>query len=245
MGSTIFISYRHQDCQYREELVPAPAAVASIREQVWVDQDGIDVGDSFHTRIQEALADSGIAILLVSNDFLTSSYITQHELPFVLRQFERKALKLGMLYVSTVARGAFSVTATIDRSERTVDLADTLGINRPDKPLDLLKDKGDRNLLYKLTAGKVHHQQQAVANPVRPRRRPALPCNRASRVRRRAPARARPRRALRGRRIPPRRQRGPARRWLGLPLARAIDRAMQEPAVLPADDWWSRGCSVS
>ncbi|MBK8185571.1 MAG: toll/interleukin-1 receptor domain-containing protein [Candidatus Competibacteraceae bacterium] len=67
---------------------------------VWFDQKFIDIGDRFHPEIQRALAESKVGILLVSSHFLTSDYITRHELPFLLRQAERGALKLGILHVS-------------------------------------------------------------------------------------------------------------------------------------------------
>ncbi len=67
MDSKIFISYSSKDQQYRDELLPALQAVASLRERVWVDREGIDIGDDFHAEIQKALADSEVAIVLVSN----------------------------------------------------------------------------------------------------------------------------------------------------------------------------------
>jgi len=165
MDSKIFISYSHEDRKYCNELADALAAVPSIRERIWVDQRGIDFGDQFHPEIQRALANSEIAILLVSNPFLNSVYITQHELPFALRQAERKALKLGILYVSSVAKDALRVTVTIDGSERSVDLTETLGVNSPDKPLDLLKKQGDRNVLYASAAEWVARQLRSAPPP--------------------------------------------------------------------------------
>lgn len=147
MNRKIFISFSHKDRSYRDELVPALEAVATIRDRIWFDQKAIDIGDQFHPEIQRALADSKLAILLISNSFLTSPYITQHELPFLLHQAECKALKLGILYVSTVAMAALSLTIEIDGKPRTINLADTIGINSPAEPLDKMSP-GDRNVLY-------------------------------------------------------------------------------------------------
>ena len=148
----VFVSYSHKDRSYRDELVPALEAVAAIRDRVWFDQKFIDIGDQFHPEIQQALAESKIGILLVSNHFLTSQYIKTHELPFLLRQAERGELKLGIIYVSSVAKAALSVAIEIDGQSRTVNLADTIGVNSPTEPLDRM-NPGDRNA------------------PVRPRRR--------------------------------------------------------------------------
>jgi len=94
MDSNIFISFSHKDKPYRDELVPALEAVAAIRDRVWFDQKFVDIGDRFHPEIQRALAESKVGILLVSSHFLTSHYITQHELPFLLRQAERGSPRL-------------------------------------------------------------------------------------------------------------------------------------------------------
>lgn len=37
MDSKIFISFSHKNKQYRDELVPALEAVATIRDRVWFD----------------------------------------------------------------------------------------------------------------------------------------------------------------------------------------------------------------
>lgn len=147
MDSNIFISFSHKDKSYRDELVPALEAVAAIRDRVWFDQKSVGIGDKFHPEIQRALAESRIGILLVSNHFLTSEYIKTHELPFLLRQAERGALKLGILHVSTVAKAALAVAIEIDGRPRTVNLADTIGVNSPTEPLDRMSP-GERNALY-------------------------------------------------------------------------------------------------
>ncbi|HPE71875.1 MAG TPA: toll/interleukin-1 receptor domain-containing protein [Candidatus Competibacter sp.] len=166
MDSKIFISFSHKDRSYRDELVPALEAVAAIRDRVWFDQKGIDVGDRFHPEIQRALAESKVGILLVSNHFLTSDYITRHELPFLLRQAERGALKLGILHVSAVAKAALSVTVEIDGKPRTVNLVDTIGVNSPAEPLDKMS-RGDRNALYARAADWAVRQLAPAPAPTR------------------------------------------------------------------------------
>ena len=65
-------------------------AVPSIGEVLWFDEQGIDIGDEFHPKIQQALAEARVGILLLSNRFLTSNYIRRHELPYLLQQAEQK-----------------------------------------------------------------------------------------------------------------------------------------------------------
>jgi hypothetical protein len=166
MDRNIFISFSHKDKPYRDKLVPALEAVAAIRDRVWFDQKFIDIGDRFHPEIQRALAESRIGILLVSSHFLTSDYITRHELPFLLGQAERGALKLGILHVSTVARAALAIPVEIDGQSRTVNLAETLGVNSPDQPLDRMTP-GDRNALYARAADWAA-RQMALGEPPPP-----------------------------------------------------------------------------
>jgi len=167
MDNNLFISFSHKDKSYRDELAPALEAVATIRDRVWFDQKFIDIGDKFHPEIQQALVESKIGILLVSNHFLTSEYIKAHELPFLLRQAERGVLKLGILYVSTVAKAALSIPVEIDGRPRTVNLADTIGVNSPTEPLDRMSS-GDRNALYARAADWAARQIAALPSPPTP-----------------------------------------------------------------------------
>jgi hypothetical protein len=167
MDPNIFISFSHKDKSYRDELAPALEAVATIRDRVWFDQKFIDIGDQFHPAIQQALAESKVGILLVSNHFLTSEYIKTHELPFLLRQAERGALKLGILYVSTIAKAAVAIPVEIDGQSHTVNLADTIGVNSPDQPLDRMS-RGERNALYARTADWAARQMAPLPEPPPP-----------------------------------------------------------------------------
>jgi hypothetical protein len=54
----------------------------------------IEPGDKWHDAIQEELDCAKVAVLLVSPDFLASSYITSNELPNMLRAAEGEGLKL-------------------------------------------------------------------------------------------------------------------------------------------------------
>ena len=92
----VFISYSHAERSYLEALLPVLQAVPSIDEVLWFDEQGIDIGDEFHANIQQALAESGVGILLLSNRFLTSHYITQHELPYLLQQAEQPDAQAGL-----------------------------------------------------------------------------------------------------------------------------------------------------
>ena len=165
MDSKIFISYSSQDKPYCDELLPALKAVTGIRERVWRDREEIDVGDPFHPTIQQALADSRLAILLVSANVLTSDYVIRHELPFLLRQYEGGALKLGIIYVSSVAKAALSVA--VDGSTHPVDLTAIHNFNSPQQPLDRISERGERNLLYARVADWAARHMTPLSPPAR------------------------------------------------------------------------------
>ena len=53
--------------------------------EAWADSK-IDVGDDWETKIQEAMAQASIAVLLITHNFLTSDYIMTKEVPFLLER---------------------------------------------------------------------------------------------------------------------------------------------------------------
>jgi hypothetical protein len=118
----VFVSYSHTDKSFLDELLPVLRAVPRIASNLWLDEQKIDIGDQFHPEIQQALAESSIGILLLSNRFFTSEYIRPYELPYLVQQAEAKALGLASLYVTAIPTDAFRVTLAVDGQQRTVDL---------------------------------------------------------------------------------------------------------------------------
>lgn len=156
MGRQIFISYSHADKDSYEgkdfiaELLQALRTVPGIRDRLWIDEQRLDVGDRFDDKIQQAMVDSAIAILLVSNHFLNSDYVTRRELPFLLRRTECKALKLGILYLSAVPDEALSSDRVdSDGKPYSLELLKTLGFNHPTKPLSAIESRSHRDLFYR------------------------------------------------------------------------------------------------
>src|SRR5690242_6709502 len=90
---SIFISYAHEDLawlkRFKEKLAPA----LSDRLNVWSDQD-IASGQDWHAHIEQQLASASAALLLVSNNFLNSTYINAVELPKILAQHQSGGLKI-------------------------------------------------------------------------------------------------------------------------------------------------------
>lgn len=86
---TVFISYSHADSRWVEELMKF--LIVLEREGViklWSDRN-IDAGDRWEDSIREALDSARAAVLLVSQDFLISEFITTYELPRLLEAAQR------------------------------------------------------------------------------------------------------------------------------------------------------------
>lgn len=150
MAGTAFLSYSRKDRRLRDELVPMLRTVAVVRDRLWFDEQGIQVGDKFDPKIQQALAEAQAALLLVSKNFLDlqSAYIREHELPFILRRYQEGELQLGILYVSSVAADSLSIDWHSRDAAGTTDLLAIHSFNTPETPLDDVADEGARNKIY-------------------------------------------------------------------------------------------------
>lgn len=93
--SGVFVSYAHDDDGKWLESLLARLQPLADRERVpvWTDRD-IAPGDDWHLRIQNALDRARIGVMLVSPQFLKSSYITSDELPKMLGAAESEGLKI-------------------------------------------------------------------------------------------------------------------------------------------------------
>jgi hypothetical protein len=143
----VFVSYSHADTAFLHELLPKLRSVPGIASKLWWDRQRIDMGDQFHPAIQQALAASGIGILLLSDRFLTSEYIRQDELPYLLQQWEAGALRLVLLYVDAIPSHAFSIGLQVNGQPRTIDLQAIQGAHNLRKPLITL-ERGQRDAIY-------------------------------------------------------------------------------------------------
>ncbi len=120
--SGVFISYSHQDGDALKELQQHLAYFQ--REgliNVW-DDTQIKPGQRWFMEIQRGLASARVAIFLVSAAFLASEFITQEELPALLKAAEREGVTLLFVILSP---SVFSFTP----------LARYQTVNPPDKPL--------------------------------------------------------------------------------------------------------------
>jgi hypothetical protein len=93
-ASTVFVSYSHQDEIWKDRLarqlkVLEPEGVL----EVWDDR-GIAAGADWLPKIEQAMERAVVAVLLVSADFLTSKFILETEVPYLLERRRSGVLTL-------------------------------------------------------------------------------------------------------------------------------------------------------
>src|SRR4051812_39514917 len=117
----VFISYSHyaEDQKLLEEFrVHLKPWEKTTLLDIWSDHE-IKPGEDWHRKIQDALESIAVAILLVSPEFLASEYISQYELPYLLRACEKGDVKLVCLYLrhSSVAHDDAAIEVKLSSGE--------------------------------------------------------------------------------------------------------------------------------
>jgi hypothetical protein len=116
--------------------------------EIWTDQD-LKGGDRWRDEIEQALESATVAVLLISQEFLTSSFICEEELPRLLRRQQEGKMTVLPVYLSpsTVTSTAISFT---DKNgfRHSVILSDFQGFGTPDRTIkELQPTDRDRRFL--------------------------------------------------------------------------------------------------
>jgi TIR domain-containing protein len=91
---TIFISYCHEDLQWLEMLRKFLTVLEREGIIRFWDDSQIKAGEQWKESIRQALDSSCAAVLLVSQEFLASPFITEYELPRLLADARRGGKKI-------------------------------------------------------------------------------------------------------------------------------------------------------
>lgn len=96
----IFVSYSHKDEKWLKRIqVHLKPLVKRGEFTLWSDEV-IVPGEDWRQKIGDALTSAGAAILLVTADFLGSSFITENELPPLLQKAQGQGVKILWVAVS-------------------------------------------------------------------------------------------------------------------------------------------------
>jgi len=143
----VFLSYSHSDRDYLDRLLIhlKPLEKEGLID-LWVDTR-LRAGDRWKKEIEKALTRATVAILLVSADFLASDFITDNELPPILRNAEEKGTRIIPIIVKPC------------RFTRDKNLRHFQAINDPKDALILLSE-GDQEKHYDAVAAEVEKTLQ-------------------------------------------------------------------------------------
>ncbi|MFN7984815.1 MAG: toll/interleukin-1 receptor domain-containing protein [Vicinamibacterales bacterium] len=138
----VFISYSHSDTEYLDRLLVhlKPLEKRSLLE-LWVDTR-LRAGDKWKREIEKALQRATVAVLLVSADFLASDFITDNELPPLLKNAEEQGTRVIPIIVKPCG-------FTRDKSLKSFQ-----AVNDPKKALILLP-AGLQEAIYDQVASEI------------------------------------------------------------------------------------------
>ena len=91
---TVFISYSHQDEEWKDLLVTQLRALELLGHIVIWDDRKIDAGEQWYPEIQAAMQRADIALCLISPSYLASKFCVNEEVPFLLRRREQEDVLL-------------------------------------------------------------------------------------------------------------------------------------------------------
>ena len=145
----VFISYSHTYVEFLDRLLVHLKPLEKNNQlELWVDTR-LRAGDKWKKEIEKALERANVAILLVSADFLASDFITDNELPPLLRNAEERGTRVVPLIVKPC------------RFTRDKNLRVFQSVNDPKRALILLP-AGQQELIYDQVAAEVEKSMPAV-----------------------------------------------------------------------------------
>ena len=120
----VFISYSHRDTEWLKRLQLYLKPLEDAGQLSRWDDTQITMGMKWGNEIAQALARARVAVLLVSDAFLASDFITRNELPALLKAAEQNGALILPVIVSPC------------RYERTPELKDFQAANSPERTLE-------------------------------------------------------------------------------------------------------------
>ena len=137
----LFLSYSHRDSRHLDELKPHLQFLEERGLVSFWDDQKIEYGADWRKEIEQALARTRIAILLVSADFLVSDFINRYELPVLLEAAQKGESLIWPIIVGYCLFFQSSLSAF-------------QALNDPMRPLERLK-KSERQQVWAQVAARL------------------------------------------------------------------------------------------
>ena len=90
----VFVSYSHKDEEWKDRLLPYLQILEQVENVEPWDDRKIGVGENWFRRLYDILEKTKIAICLVSENFLASSFCQEEEVPFLLQERQKGGLEI-------------------------------------------------------------------------------------------------------------------------------------------------------
>jgi len=147
--TTVFVSYSHEDRRFLDQLLKhlAPFALR-LHLEVW-DDTKIAVGARWRDEIVTSIRNSRMCIALISPDFLASKFITEVELPEMLRGNSNDGLIPCLIHVRASVAGVVR------------GLGEFQALNSPEQPIASLRGHR-RDLTWQKIVEVIASRLQAV-----------------------------------------------------------------------------------
>jgi hypothetical protein len=100
----VFISYSHADAEWLEKLKKFLKPLENEDKiKIWDDKE-IKPGDQWEEEIEKSISAAKAAVLLVTQDFLTSKFISENELPLLLAGANERGVEIFWIAVRVPVR---------------------------------------------------------------------------------------------------------------------------------------------
>ncbi len=163
-GSKIFISYSHEDARDLEQLrrFLLPLEQRGLID-AW-DDTRLAAGDDWAADIDRALAEAAVAVLLVTQDFVASRFISEREVPRILEAAAGGGLKVIPVFLRPSIVEKIEYTFGTGGAGQRTKLTRFQGFGTPQRVLMKL-DKSDREEVYARLAGQLLELSEGAATP--------------------------------------------------------------------------------
>jgi serine/threonine protein kinase len=122
----IFVSYSHHDAEWRQRLFTDHHVKSTLGvAQIWTDAR-LRAGDHWEAEIEQRLQGSAVAVLLVSEHFLSSAFIAEREYPKIIERARAGSLRVVWIPVNITRDRLTQQRAELAAMQGATGFSDTL-----------------------------------------------------------------------------------------------------------------------